>query len=149
MLERCLGQPEGGDKNCLPEALLGVVGHPDPPLGFASAVPGLFLRPPLSLRLSGPLQPFPWAWIAACSEPRSRHRRVPGTAHPPSPGVYQQEQPEPGAGCGGYRGSPSRAALEMHFVLDHPLLRGALPEPPPSLLICPSVEVPISCPGWR
>lgn len=129
--------------------LLGFVGHPDPSLGFASAVSGLSRGRLLSLQLSGPLQPFPWPWIAACSEPRSRHRSVSGTAHPPLLGVYQQEQPEPGAGSGGYRGRSSCAASEMHFVLDHPPLRGALAEPPPNLLICPSTEVPFGCPGWR
>lgn len=119
------GSPDVGTKiaSCRSlKRLLGFAGHSDQSFSFASAVPGPFLGRLLSLRLSGPLQPFPRVRLTACSE----HRSVPDTVHPPSPRVYHQEQPGPGARPGGYHGRSSRT----NFVLDHPPLCRAASEPP-------------------
>lgn len=116
MLERCLGQPECGDKNCLArllEAAAGICWAPRVVLWFcvcrAAAVPGA--------AASGPLQPLPGAWLAAGTEPCGQHQHVPDTAHPPSPALS--------AGAAGAWRWPQGLSLEIiPLCLGNPLCPG-------------------------
>lgn len=115
--------------------LLGFVGHLDPSLGFASFLLGQLF----SLWFSGLLSPL---WITACSELCSQYQHVPNTSMYLGP----RTRLHPAFISGSSRSLALAlglsqqicSALETHFVLEHPMLHGALAEPPPNPLICPS-----------